>query len=212
MKVKLKEMQEISAPYTMFFSVVCEQWDHEQQLLRQLRSVNVTFSVLVLLCFVVGLINLSQGNPSEQSSTKNGHSSSLAFDGILNQTSSYCSLTHRDENPWILVDLKKNVYVHHIKIYGRSDLPSDQLANGSIFILKSKGNPREELCVAIDGLSSKEKSETFHCTKPLKGRFVKLVLNGLIVLKICEFQVFGYYWIYPKNSNEPLIRRYIICL
>ena len=180
--------------------MVCKQWYHEQHSLctkfHFLRYIKSVFSVFVFLYFVIGLINLSQGNPSEQSSTKNGRNSSFAFDGILNQTSSYCSHTHREENPWILVDLKQSMYVHHINIYGRSDLASDQLADASVFILQSKDNPCEELCVTIDGLQSKGKSETFHCTKPLKGRFVKLVLNDLIALKICEFQVFGYYWMY----------------
>ena len=196
MKLKLKEMQEISAPNTMFCSLVYKQWYYEQHSLHTkfhfLSSVKSTFTVFVLLYFVVGLINLSQGNPSEQSSTKNGHNSSLAFDGILNQSSSYCSHTQREENPWILADLKQSMYVHHIKIYG-PDLASDQLAGASIFILQSKDNPCEELCGTVNGLESKGRSETFQCTKPLKGRFVKLVLNGLIALKICEFQVFGYY-------------------
>ena len=86
--------------------------------------------------FAAGGINLSEGKPTNQSSTSGDAVSSRAVDGNLNPLFSIgqsCSSTTSQANAWWRLDLEEVVYVAHIFIQFRSRCCDSQATHFLIY-------------------------------------------------------------------------------
>jgi len=120
--------------------------------------------------------------------------SSNAFDGSLSQvlSSGSCFHSRHESNPWLIVDLGGIYIIKHVAIYNRIDYRSYRLHNAVIDVSNYIQFNETKLCTEFDNINDPTQIETFNCAKIIREQFVRLYMNAIEYLQICEMQVYGY--------------------
>lgn len=145
--------------------------------------------------------NVALFKPAEQINTFGAGHANRAVDGNTDGHWHRGSVSHTNngtENPWWEVDLLEEHYISSITIYNRTDCCSDRLNNFVIRVSDKKfeGNYGGE--IYNNDKSNFTNAKTF--TKPARGRFVRIYLEGSGTLSLGEVVVNGK----PVNSERHL--------
>ncbi|KAK7130393.1 hypothetical protein R3I93_019889 [Phoxinus phoxinus] len=164
--------------------------------------------VILMLALLPGLCdsdwtgNIALGAKTVQSSTfiPLFGSANHAVDGNSdpNYLHGSCTHTRLEHNPWWRVDLMDVYSITEVTITNRGDCCGEWISGAQIRIgnsLHSNGN-NNQLAATIWSIRNGG-TETYKF-KPIKGRYVNIVLPGIFkILILCEVEVFAK----PKNTN-----------
>nr|Q9I927.1 RecName: Full=Fucolectin-5; Flags: Precursor [Anguilla japonica]BAB03527.1 fucolectin-5 [Anguilla japonica] len=115
-----------------------------------------------------------------------------AIDGNRDSDSSHgsCSHTTNGPNPWWRVDLLQVYTIASVTITNRGDCCGERITGAHILIgnsLENNGinNPQ---CSTV-GIMTAGETRTFHCSRPMIGRYVTVYLPKTEYLQLCEVEV-----------------------
>ncbi|XP_077999949.1 fucolectin-like [Glandiceps talaboti] len=138
-------------------------------------------------------VNIAEGKTATQSSDYQGNDPNRAIDGNTNSafTGNSCSHTEPDHNAWWRVDLGQSYPVYEVVVTNRQDCCLERLLNAEVRVgdfLSIAGN---KICGELVGKDRiYHETMTFHCDKPVLGRYVSIQINGRVDnLHVCEVQV-----------------------
>ncbi|KAJ0055569.1 hypothetical protein NL108_005416 [Boleophthalmus pectinirostris] len=138
--------------------------------------------------------NVALSGTAYQSSTNK--SAEKAIDGNKNTefSSNTCSLTNEEADPWWKVDLGKTFRIHSV-IITSSNMIKYNLNGTEVWIDKS--DPKED-STRCGTISSFPESQSWYlpCDN-VRGQFVRLKLNGVRNLSLCEVKVYTTDYDYP---------------
>ncbi|XP_046550696.1 uncharacterized protein LOC124260427 [Haliotis rubra] len=144
-----------------------------------------------------GKFNLAGGKPATASSVF-GPLPGVATDDLPYTDWEYGScfaVAEGDNHPWWQVDLGSFSKVIEVAVTSRSDCCPERLHDFKLEVFTKPGT-RGALCGTYDGaIAEPGKTYTVKCTRPVKGRYVRLSgkKNGEgDLLQFCEVKVFGY--------------------
>ncbi|XP_052062644.1 fucolectin-like [Mytilus californianus] len=127
-----------------------------------------------------------------QSSTLNPtaqFNSSHGVDGLFPSGSVHIIATHRERNPFWWVNLDKEYLVERVEIWNRKDCCAERTRNLDVTIGPTLNDMK--LCAHYKGPSHKGEHLVLGCTKRMRGRYVKLQLQGTDYLNLLEIKVFA---------------------
>ncbi|CAH1793204.1 unnamed protein product [Owenia fusiformis] len=148
--------------------------------------------------------NLALGKPASQSKSTTLNAG-LAVDGVEDGEYYHgsCTHTHMTSGNWWMVDLQDIYPIGSVKLInrkcGESNCRSPQYATYDVedhlsnFKIKvSKDSKKWELCTYFRSTmeSCKKGCQMFYCPSGLKGRYVKVQLQEMNFLSLCEVAVF----------------------
>ncbi|XP_006824443.2 uncharacterized protein LOC100373145 [Saccoglossus kowalevskii] len=144
-----------------------------------------------------GLINMSTGMVTEQSSVKGSGRSEKAVDdnrnSVFNQKS--CTMTLKEFQPWWRVDLGATRSVYKVTITNRQDCCATRLKKAEIHIGDSENfdeNPRCGKRVSRKMSENETIDIACKCGKPMTGRYVSIRLQNMTqALTLCEVDVWA---------------------
>ena len=143
-----------------------------------------------------GLQNLALQGVAKQISTASyggfRAKAQFAIDGDTNGKYSQKSVTHTMSqlNPWWAVDLGANHEIDRIVVWNRTDLGvQKRLQNFSVYVLDEKGLPVFSQGYCQNGFPNP--ALAIAMPTAIRGRYVKIMLNGRNYLHLAEVQVFG---------------------
>ncbi|CAH1798212.1 unnamed protein product [Owenia fusiformis] len=139
------------------------------------------------------LVNVAIGKPSQQSSNNYGLNkgfSNLAVDGDSDQDWYHGSCTHtrNDFRAWWMVDLQASYLIHSVKVFKSINAVPARLSNFKIEV--SSDSVNWNLCFHQGGPLQSD-WELFYCQASIRGRYVRVQLQGSNYLTLCEVEVYA---------------------
>ncbi|CAH1780244.1 unnamed protein product, partial [Owenia fusiformis] len=145
--------------------------------------------------------NVALGKTTFQSSTLSTYGSELAVDGDTNSilTGNSCSSTEEPANvdaPWWIIDLNDFYRVIRVDIFDRTDAETSRLQNYQIDVTREivdTGNIDSvhwETC-AVELYDPEDAVIAERCFSRPQARFLRIRLNYLETLTLCEVRVYG---------------------
>lgn len=131
--------------------------------------------------------NLALEGSATQSSTEYGGNAYKAIDGDTSGDFSRGSVTHtsNENQAWWMVDLGDEFNLSEINVFNRTDACTDRLRDYSVIILDANNNE------VFRDIRQNEPNPMEQFLLDIKGKYVKIQLNGANYLSLAEVQVFG---------------------
>lgn len=144
---------------------------------------------------------LAPGRPATQSSIDSGGLASRAVDGNTNGVYASGSVSHtaNEAQPWWQVDLGASADIRQIVLWNRTDCCTERLSNLVVLVSEADmtGRSLAELMAdptvtkrSVAGLGSGASSLALSL-EAVRGRHVRVQLNGTGIMSLAEVQVFG---------------------
>jgi hypothetical protein len=142
-----------------------------------------------------GLVNWARTGVASQSTTAHFNwdaVASLAIDGNTDGDYFHHSLSHTESTPhaWWQVDLGKNYPLAKIVLWNRTDCCAERLTNFRVTVMDDKNAIAFDHTYCGDG-SHFGPAMTINLPGSVKGRAVRVMLNGANYLQLAEVEVFG---------------------
>ena len=102
-----------------------------------------------------------------------------------------CVYSKKETNPYLEIDLEKELEIRKVVIVNRQDCCSSFLDNFDIVIGSYDGGTNKA-CGAPQNSMSKIARKSIHCSSGVIGRTVTITLRGRQQLTLCEVEVYGY--------------------
>ena len=102
--------------------------------------------------------------------------------------------TGNDNMPWLQVDLVKQALIKNVKIYNRKDCCSERLTDAKIHAANSEDMIQDiQLCASFWKITTPSQIESFSCAPLVIGRYIRLTIQSVMMMNICEMQMMGIY-------------------
>ncbi|XP_063441798.1 fucolectin-1-like [Mytilus trossulus] len=96
--------------------------------------------------------------------------------------------TNEEKNPFWWVNLGREYLVERVEIWNRKDCCGERTRNMDVTVGPTLNEMK--LCVHYKGPSQKGEHLVLGCNKRMRGRYVKLQMQGTIAMNLLEVKVF----------------------
>ena len=110
-----------------------------------------------------------------------------------------CAYSRKEYNPYMKIDLEKEIEIRKVVIVNRQDCCSSFLDNFDIVIGSYNGGTNKS-CGAPQNNMSNIARKSVYCSSGVIGRTVTITLRGRQHLMLCEVEVYGY--LLPCLNNQ----------
>ncbi|XP_052062642.1 fucolectin-like [Mytilus californianus] len=137
--------------------------------------------------------DVAHKKPTGQSSTLSSSAkfnSSQGVDGLMPSGNEYMIHTKPEKNPFWWVNLGREYLVERVEIWNRKDCCAERTRNMDVTVGPILNEMK--LCAHYKGPSQKGEHLVIGCTKRMRGRYVKLQIQGTVALNLLEVKVFAF--------------------
>ncbi|XP_071171931.1 fucolectin-like [Mytilus edulis] len=136
--------------------------------------------------------NVSYKKSTGQSSTLSpsaDYNSSHGVDGLTPSGYEHMIHTNTEKNPFWWVNLGREYLVERVEVWNREICCAERTRNMDVTVGPTLNDMN--LCAHYKGPSQKGEHLVLGCTKRMRGRYVKLQIQGTVALNLLEVKVFA---------------------